>query len=169
MKMMTFAKRCAKEILRDPLTLCFGLGFPLMILLLLHTIQSNIPAALFTLDSLAPGVAVFGLSFMTLFSATLISKDRESAFLQRLYTTPLTGMDFILGYMLPMLPLAFLQGVCSFLVGALLGLRLTVNILLAALFVLLAISGWFDILALVLPLTFVRPAITVAEFFRKKG
>ena len=42
-------------------------------------------------------------------------------------------------------------------------------LVLAALFVLLAVSGWFDILALVLPLTFVRPAITVAEFFRKKG
>jgi len=30
-------------------------------------------------------------------------------------------------------------------------------------------SGWFDILVLVLPLLFVRPILTVAEFFRKKG
>lgn len=30
-------------------------------------------------------------------------------------------------------------------------------------------SGLFDLIALVLPLVFVRPTITVAEFFRKKG
>ena len=30
-------------------------------------------------------------------------------------------------------------------------------------------SGLFDVVALVLPLVFVRPTITVAEFFRKKG
>lgn len=30
-------------------------------------------------------------------------------------------------------------------------------------------SGFFDLLALVLPLAFVRPVITVAEFFKKKG
>ena len=129
MKMMTFAKRCAKEILRDPLTLCFGLGFPLMILLLLHTIQSNIPAALFTLDSLTPGVAVFGLSFMTLFSATLISKDRESAFLQRLYTTPLSGIDFVLGYMLPLLPMALGQSLLCYLCAILLGLPVSIHLL----------------------------------------
>ena len=92
MRMMTFAKRCAKEILRDPINLGFGLGFPLVLLLLLTTMQKNIPVHLFEIDTLAPGITVFGLSFMTLFSATLIAKDRESALLQRLYTTPLTGL-----------------------------------------------------------------------------
>ena len=43
MRMMTFAKRCAKEILRDPINLGFGLGFPLVLLLLLTTMQKNIP------------------------------------------------------------------------------------------------------------------------------
>lgn len=105
MRMMTFAKRCAKEILRDPINLGFGLGFPLVLLLLLSTIQANIPVSLFEINTLTPGITVFGLSFMTLFSATLIAKDRESALLQRLYTTPLTGIDFILGYMLPILPI----------------------------------------------------------------
>ena len=84
MRMLTFAKRCAKEILRDPLNLGFGLGFPLVLLLLLSTLQANIPVSLFEIDTLAPGITVFGLSFMTLFSATLIAKDRESALLQRL-------------------------------------------------------------------------------------
>ena len=136
MKYLTFAKRTAKEILRDPLTVAFGLGFPVVLLLLLSAIQANIPVPMFEIQTLAPGMTVFGLSFMTLFSATLVAKDRESALLQRLYATPMTGWDFILGYMLPMLPIAFMQGVCCFLVGALLGLKLTVNILLAAVFVL---------------------------------
>ena len=92
MRMLTFAKRCGKEILRDPLNLGFGLGFPLVLLLLLTTIQKNIPVDLFEIDTLAPGITVFGLSFMTLFSATLVAKDRESALLQRLYTTPLTAI-----------------------------------------------------------------------------
>ena len=136
MKCLTFAKRTAREILRDPLTMVFGLGFPVVLLLLLSAIQANIPVPMFEIQTLAPGMTVFGLSFMTLFSATLVAKDRESALLQRLYATPMTGWDFILGYMLPMLPIALAQGACCFLVGALLGLKLTVNILLAAVFVL---------------------------------
>ena len=98
MRMMTFAKRCTKEILRDPIHLGFGLGFPLVLLLLLSAMQANIPVDLFEINRLTPGITIFGLSFVTLFSATLIAKDRESALLQRLYTTPLTGVDFILGY-----------------------------------------------------------------------
>ena len=133
MRMLTFAKRCGKEILRDPINLGFGLGFPLVLLLLLTTIQKNIPVHLFEIDTLAPGITVFGLSFMTLFSATLIAKDRESALLQRLYTTPLTTMDFILGYMLPLLPIALGQTVICYLFAIPLGLTVRVNILYAIL------------------------------------
>ena len=129
MRMMTFAKRCTKEVLRDPINLIFGLGFPLVLLLILSAIQANIPVSLFEIDTLTPGITVFGLSFMTLFSATLVAKDRESAFLQRLYTTPLTGFDFILGYMLPLLPIALGQTVICYLVAIPLGLTLSVNII----------------------------------------
>ena len=131
MKMFTFAKRCAKEVLRDPINLGFGLGFPLVLLVLLNAMQANIPVSLFAIDSLTPGITVFGLSFMTLFSATLIAKDRESAFLQRLYTTPLTGLDFILGYMLPLLPIAMGQTVICYLFAISLGLTVSVNIVYA--------------------------------------
>lgn len=131
MRMLTFAKRCTKEILRDPINLIFGLGFPLVLLMLLTTIQANIPVSLFEIDSLTPGITVFGLSFLTLFSATLIAKDRESALLQRLYTTPLTGIDFILGYMLPMLPIAIGQAVICYLFALFLGLTISINILYA--------------------------------------
>ena len=131
MRMMTFAKRCAKEILRDPINLFFGLGFPLVLLALLSAIQANIPVSLFEIDTLTPGITVFGLSFMTLFSATLVAKDRESAFLQRLYTTPLTGLDFILGYMLPILPIALVQAAVCYLAAIPLGLTFTIRILYA--------------------------------------
>lgn len=106
MRLLAFSGRTAKEILRDPLNLFFGLGFPLVLIGLLTAIQANIPVPMFELDNLTPGITVFGLSFMTLFAAVLISKDRESALLQRLYTTPLTASDFIFGYTLPILPIA---------------------------------------------------------------
>ena len=131
MRMVTFAKRCCKEILRDPVNLFFGLGFPLVLLLLLTSLQKNIPVSLFEIDALTPGITVFGLSFMTMFSASLISKDRESAFLQRLYTTPLTGLDFILGYMLPLLPIALGQAALCFLFSIPLGLTVRIHIIYA--------------------------------------
>ena len=131
MRILTFAKRCTREILRDPVNLCFGLGFPLILLLLLNAMQANIPVNLFEIDTLTPGITVFGLSFMTLFSATLIARDRESAFLQRLYTTPLTGIDFILGYMLPLLPIAMGQTLICYLFAVSLGLTVSIHILYA--------------------------------------
>jgi len=131
MKMMTFAGRCTKEILRDPINLGFGLGFPLVLLVLLNAMQANIPVSLFEINILAPGITVFGLSFITLFSATLIARDRESAFLQRLYTTPLTGFDFILGYMLPILPIALGQTMICYLFAIPLGVTVSINIVYA--------------------------------------
>lgn len=136
MRVLTFSSRTAKEILRDPLNLSFGIGFPVILLLLLSAIQANIPVSLFEIQRLAPGIAVFGLSFITLFSATLIAKDRESAFLSRLYTTPLTASDYIIGYALPILPIAAAQSVICYGASVLLGLRVTVNLLYAVLFIL---------------------------------
>ena len=135
MRMLTFAKRIAKEILRDPLNLAFGLGFPLVLILLLSAIQANIPVDIFEIQSLTPGITVFGLSFMTLFSAVLISKDRGSSLLQRLYTTPLTAMDFILGYTLPIIPIALAQSAICYVVAMFLRLQPSINILYAVLFV----------------------------------
>ncbi len=135
MRMLTFANRNTKEILRDPLNLAFGLGFPLVLILLLSAIQANVPVPLFEIAHLAPGITVFGLSFMTLFSATLISKDRGSALLQRLYTTPLTPIDFILGYTLPIIPVAVAQSIVCYAVAVILGLEISINILYAILFI----------------------------------
>ena len=131
MKCLCFAKRCTKEIIRDPLNLFFGLGFPLVLLLLLSAIGANVPADIFDINSLTPGISVFGLSFMSLFSASLVSKDRESAFLQRLYTTPLSALDFILGYMLPLLPIALAQSLVCYLFAIPLGFDFGLNVLYA--------------------------------------
>ena len=136
MRMLTFAKRNAKEIIRDPLNLVFGLGFPLVLILLLSAIQANVPVPLFEIEHLSPGIVVFGLSFMTLFSATLIAKDRGSSLLLRLYTTPLTPLDFILGYMLPIIPFSLAQSAICYVVAIILGLDVSVNILFALLCVL---------------------------------
>lgn len=135
MRMITFAKRNFKEIIRDPLNLAFLFGFPVVLLLLLSAIQANIPISLFELEHLAPGIMVFGLAFMTLFSATLISKDRQSSFMHRLYTTPMTSMDFILGYTLPLIPIAIAEGIVCYIFAWILGLQFSANILLSIVFI----------------------------------
>lgn len=133
MKTLSFAKRTFKEIIRDPLNLCFGIGFPVVLILLLSAIQSSIPVPLFEIQSLTPGITVFGLAFMTLFTATLISKDRSTSFLNRLYTTPLKPIDFILGYTLPTIPISILQSIVCFAFALIFGLDVSINIILAIL------------------------------------
>lgn len=135
MRMLAFANRTAKEILRDPLNLAFGLGFPLVLIFLLSAIQANVPVKLFEIEYLTPGITVFGLSFMTLFSATIIAKDREHSLLQRLYTTPMTPTDFILGYTLPIIPIAVAQCIICYVTAIILGLEMTINILYAVIFI----------------------------------
>lgn len=135
MRMLTFANRNTKEILRDPINLFFGLGFPIVLIILLSAIQANIPVELFEIQHLTPGITVFGLAFMSLFSATIIAKDRGSSLLQRLYTTPLTPMDFIFGYTLPIIPIAVAQCVICYIAAIILGLEITLNILYAILFI----------------------------------
>ena len=148
MRLFAFSGRTVKEILRDPLNLFFGLGFPLVLIGLLTAIQTNIPVPMFELDHLTPGITVFGLSFMTLFAAVLVSKDRESALLQRLYTTPLTATDFIFGYTLPILPIAIAQAVICYIAAALLGLELKITVLYAVL-LLIPIAVFYVALGLI--------------------
>ena len=98
MRLTAFASRNTKEILRDPLTFCFGLGFPVVLLLLLSAINSAIPEqaqmTMFNIDKLTPGITVFGMSFISLFSSMLIAKDRTTSFMMRLFTSPLKAHEF---------------------------------------------------------------------------
>lgn len=129
--MLSFASRNSKEILRDRLNLAFGIGFPIVLLLLLSLIQSNIPVELFAIEKMSPGVAVFGLSFISLFSGMVIARDRTSSFMLRLFASPMTAVDFILGYTLPLLPMAAAQMAVCYAAAMLLGLGFSLNILLA--------------------------------------
>ena len=135
MRMLTLSRRTAREILRDPLSVSFGLGFPLVLIFLLSAIQANVPVSLFEIKMLTPGITVFGLAFISLFAATLIARDRETALLERLYTTQLTAPDFIFGYALPLLPIAAAQCAVCYIAAFFLGLKLTVTVIYAVLFI----------------------------------
>ena len=130
-RMLAFSRRNAKEILRDGVTLFFGIAFPLTLLLLMTAIQANIPVEIYNIERLAPGVAAFGLCFLSLFSAMLISKDRTTSFLMRLYSSPMTPSDFILGYTLPLVPMGIVQSAVCFFAATIFRLPASVNILLA--------------------------------------
>lgn len=135
MRALIFASRNTKEITRDIMTTVFGIAFPIVLLLLLSAINNGIPKEygpkMFNIESLAPGITVFGLSFLSLFSSMLISKDRTTSFVLRLFTSPLTPSDFILGYTLPMLPMALLQSVVCYACALFLGLPFSANLLVA--------------------------------------
>jgi len=132
-----FALRNTKEILRDTLTFFFGILFPLVLLFLLTAINSGMPKeaemTLFKIYNLVPAVTVFGLSFITLFSATLVSKDRGTSFILRLYTSPLRAREYIVGYTLPLVPMSIIQCLVCYAAALMLGLEFSVNIFLAVL------------------------------------
>ncbi|MBQ9080101.1 MAG: ABC transporter permease [Clostridia bacterium] len=119
-----FAGRNIKELLRDPLSYIFCLGFPVVMLVIMTAINSIIPAGamdIFNIDKLAPGIAVFALSFVMLFAALSVSKDRSGAFLARLFSSPMRAADFILGYMLPLLAVALGQFAVTYICAAVIG------------------------------------------------
>lgn len=132
-----FAKRNIKEILRDPVNFFFALGFPLALLALLSFINNAIPPEadnpMFAIENLSPGLAMFGTAFMALFAGMLLAKDRTSSFLMRLFTSPMTSAEFILGYSIPMMIMALAQAAITILASVLFGLEITVNILPAIL------------------------------------
>ena len=98
MKSIVFANRNFKELVRDPLSWIFCLGFPLVMLAIMTVINNSIPAeagmTLFEIESLAPGIMIFGLTFVMLFACLLIL--HADACISRAVTLPgffaLTGL-----------------------------------------------------------------------------
>lgn len=131
-RILAFSRRNIKELIRDPLSYIFCLGFPLIMLILMTVMNDMIPPeaemTLFRMDQLAPGVAVFGLSFIMLFATLLLSKDRSGAFLVRLFATPMTALDFIAGYVLPLFMVAVAQLLICLGSGGLIGLVTEVSL-----------------------------------------
>lgn len=117
-RITAFTSRNIKEMLRDPLSYIFCLGFPIVMLLIMTLVNSSIPPqagmTVFRIDKLSGGIAMFGLTFVMLFTALSISKDRSGAFLVRMYATPMTSSDFTVGYMLPMLIISAAQILITF-------------------------------------------------------
>lgn len=131
MKLFVFSSRTLKEIIRESLSLFFGLVFPIFLLILLTLMNQNIPGDIFDINELTPGIAVFGLSFMALFAGQIIAKDRASELLTRLFTTPMEARDFILGYTLPLLPMALLQTVFCFITALFFGMEFKWTVIFA--------------------------------------
>ncbi len=127
MRGLYFGGRVTRELLRDPLSYIFCLLTPMGMQLMFFIIWSNVPEAgranveIFRTDTLAPGIAYFGFSFVMLFGSLLLSRDRSTAFLTRLYATPMTAADFLLGYALPLFVLGIGQMVLTFSFAAILG------------------------------------------------
>ncbi|EEL50425.1 MULTISPECIES: ABC transporter permease [Bacillus cereus group] len=128
---LAFASRNRKEILRDPLTLLFGIVLPVIVIYLFSIMQKNMPFDLYNIENLTPGVIVFSFSFITLFSGMLIGKDKSSSFLMRIFASPMSASDYITGYALPLLPVAILQIVICFISAFFLGLSFNANVLVA--------------------------------------
>lgn len=152
MRTLVFASRNTKEIMRDLLTLFFGVCFPLVLLVLLSAINSSIPQGamtLFNIETLAPGITVFGLSFIALFSSMLISKDRSTSFILRLFTSPIKATEFILGYTLPLIPMALAQTAICYIASIFFGLEMSMNVVVAT-FVNIPIALVFIALGLLL-------------------
>lgn len=131
MRMLNFAKRNFKELTRDPLSLIFEILLPLFLLFIFK--QINIPEETFNLENFTPGIIIFGFSFITLFTATLVAKDRTTSLLIRLGTSPMKPSDYILGYILSLMPIIIIQDILFFLVAILLGLSFSINIIYAIL------------------------------------
>jgi len=133
MRWTAFAVRNRKELLRDPFSWAFGVGLPLVVLLIISGLQRAVKQEIFQLENFAPGIAVFSFSFITLFAGMLIARDRSGAFILRVFASPLTAADYIAGYTLPLLPVAVLQSIVCFAAAAALGLRPDIGILYAVL------------------------------------
>lgn len=144
MRARVFAERNKKELLRDPLSYIFCLGFPIVMLLVMTLVNNSIPKEanmlIFRIDYLSSGIAVFGLVFIMLFTCLMVSKDRSSAFLLRLYASPMSASDFIMGYLFPLFGIALIQCVISYaaawVISMAVGVELSVGRLLLAVLVL---------------------------------
>ena len=139
MKALIFSKRNFKEIIRDPVSLAFGVGLPVVMMIIFYYLYRSVSGmpSIYGVNSMAPGMAVFGLSFITLFMGMLIANDAQSSFLSRLFASPMKSSDFVLGYSLPMLPCALFQIVICLAIGAVMGMKISIHILPAVIFLLI--------------------------------
>ena len=155
MRTLNFAKRNFKEIIRDPLSIIFSVLLPLFLLFIFK--QINIPNESYELQNFTPGIVVFGFSFITLFTAMLVSKDRTSSLLIRLGISPMKPIEYILGYMLSIIPLILIQNVLFFILAIVLGLSFSINII------------WAILISIVIAILFITIGIILGSLFSEKA
>ena len=155
MRTLNFAKRNFKEIIRDPLSIIFSVLLPLFLLFIFK--QINIPNESYELHNFTPGIVVFGFSFITLFTAMLVSKDRASSLLIRLGISPMKSIEYILGYMLSIIPLIIIQNVLFFILAIVLGLSFSINII------------WAMLISIVVAILFIAIGIIIGSLFSEKA
>jgi ABC-2 type transport system permease protein len=131
MRTINFGNRNFKEIIRDPLSITFSILLPLFLLFIFQ--QFKIPNEVYKLENFTPGIIIFSFSFITLFTAALVSKDRTTSFLIRLGTSPMKSMEYIFGYTFSVLPLIVIQNILFFIVAIILGLSFSINVILTIL------------------------------------
>jgi len=123
MKTLTFMKRNLKEMTRDPLIYIFCAGFPIFMVLMFQMILKytgeNTP--IFEVKSLIPGIMMFSYSMLMLIAALLISKDKTSSFLKRLYTSPMKSHNYIIGYFVPFMIVGLVQSIICIILGYIFG------------------------------------------------
>ncbi len=127
MRMLNFAHRNFKELVRDPLSLVFEIALPLFLLFIFQ--QFNLPDEIFKIENFTPSIILFGFGFITLFSATLIAKDRSTSLLIRLGTSPMKSSDYILGYVISIIPIILIQEILFFILAMILGLSFSINMI----------------------------------------
>lgn len=127
MRILNFAKRNFKEIIRDPLSIIFAIILPLFLLFIFQ--QIKIPNDTYNLENFTPGIMIFSFSFITLFSSTLIAKDRQTSLLIRLGVSPMKPIEYILGYMISFIPVILLQDILLFVLAIILGFPFSINII----------------------------------------
>ena len=132
MRSLAFSRRNIKEMLRDPLSLVFGVGFPVVLMTAFFFLTKSIDSMPenFSVGAFAPGMVVFGLSFLSIFLGILISGDRETAFLSRLFASPMTAFDFLFGYSFPCVAVGLIQSAISFAFACILGFEPSWRLLL---------------------------------------
>ena len=155
MRMLNFAKRNFKELIRDPISIIFEIALPIFLLFIFQ--QFNLPDEIFKLENFTPGIILFGFAFITLFSANLISKDRSTSLLIRLGTSPMKSRDYILGYVLSIVPIILVQEVLFFATAMLLGLHFSINIIYTVL------------ISLVISILFISLGILIGSVVSEKG
>jgi ABC-2 type transport system permease protein len=133
MKLWTLTKRNLFEILRDPLTLILGLGLPVGSLLLFSALGSSFPLDIFTPSYLVPGIVVFSFSFLLMFAAMIVTKDRRSALMERIRLAGAGPWTRILSYGLALTPVMILQILLSLGLGLIWGYLPSANLLITGL------------------------------------